>query len=102
MRLSSRHAASLAAAGALVAAMSVVPTAAQAQDQRIEDGIHHYIECFRFMLTDEASHIAFCSPSRVGEWFVPESEYSGPSELVCPPGTVLITLEGGDTYCAYP
>ena len=77
MRLTSYHPAKLAAVGALVATLGFMPTAAQAWDQRIEDGVHHYIECFKFMVTDEASHIAFCSPSRGGEWFIPESEYSG-------------------------
>lgn len=79
MRRSAYRPARLFIAGTLVtAALSLSPTAAQAWDQRIEDGIHHYIECFKFMLTDEPSHIAFCSPSRGGEWFIPESNYPAP------------------------
>ncbi len=84
MRRSTYHLPALLAAGSLAAALSLAPTTAQAFDQRVEDGIHHYIECFKFMVTDEASHKAFCSPSRGGEWFIPESEYSG-SPAVSPP-----------------
>jgi hypothetical protein len=78
MRPSPRRPQNLVVAGAVVGAMTLMPSAAQAWDQRIEDGIHHYIECFKFMLTDEPSHIAFCSPSRGGEWFIPESNYPAP------------------------
>ena len=82
--------ASLLMAGTLAAAvLSFAPTAAQAWDQRVEDSVHHFIDCFKFMVTDEPSHIAFCSPSRGGEWFVPESNYSGsmapPPPPPCPP-----------------
>jgi len=79
MRLSPHRPASLVTTGALIGAMTFAPTTAQAWDQRIENGVHHYIECFKFMVTDEASHIAFCSPSRGGEWFIPESNYASPS-----------------------
>lgn len=78
MRPSSYRPLSLLAAGALVTGLSFAPSAANAWDQRVEDGVRHFVECFKFMLTDEPSHIAFCSPSRAGEWFIPESNYSAP------------------------
>jgi len=57
----------LTVAGAVLLTLVGTPVAALAVD-RIPGQISHFIECFGYLLTDEASHIELCSPNPNPNW----------------------------------
>jgi hypothetical protein len=60
-----------------VAAVIATPALALSLDQRIVDGVSHFVECFGYLIVDEASHITYCSPNPTGPWFGTPIDHDG-------------------------
>lgn len=76
-------------AGFFAVAMVVLvgmPAAAVAFDKTVTRQVHHFIECWKYMLTDEPAHIAHCSPSNQAPFSrLPQTGGQGVARILPPP-----------------